>query len=65
MARIRVVRELIYEGDEDWVRSTLAKNAIKETQELGNNCRIHSKIKSSEPLGSLIVKQQGEQDVQV
>lgn len=59
MPRIRVVRELIYEGEEEWVRKSLAKSTVKETMEFGNDCRIHSKLKSSEPLGSLIIKQQG------
>ena len=48
MAKVRVTRTLVYEGDEKWVRGTLSKS-MKGTWIMGGQgCKIHSSIEPGE-----------------
>lgn len=49
MPRIRVIRELIYEGEEEWVNKTLKKSTIG-SEFYTTNGTIKSTIKSTEKL---------------
>ena len=51
MTRYRVIRELIYEGEEEWIRRTFENSFVKPDeglQILGQGGAISSSIKSRE-----------------